>query len=112
VPKPTGERETLERLRADEDALERELASARRDAAAMVEGARREAERIAAEVRREAERDGERLRALSSEELDRALGDAEAAVAADAAELRRRALANEPRAVARAVEVVLGTGSS
>jgi F0F1-type ATP synthase membrane subunit b/b' len=108
VPTNTGERETLERLRADEDALERDLASARSDAAAAVEGARREAERIAAEARRDAERDAERLRVLASEELQRELAGAGAEIASASAELGRRAGANEERAVARALEVVLG----
>jgi F0F1-type ATP synthase membrane subunit b/b' len=104
----SGERATLERLRGDEDALEREIAGARADAAAMIEQARREAERLVADTRREAEREAERLRASAAEELEAARAGAKAELAASADELGRRATTNVDRAVVRAMEVVLG----
>ena len=85
---PARDRETLERLRGDEAALERELATARSDAAAALEGGRREAERIAASVRGEVERTRDALRAEEA-----------AALAAEAA--RARAALAEELALAR-----------
>ncbi len=105
---PGGERETLERLRGDEAALEREVSAARAEAAARIERARREAESIAAETRREAERRAGRLRAETDEELDRALAGSRAAVLAEVEELRRRAARNQEAAVTRALDVVVG----
>jgi F0F1-type ATP synthase membrane subunit b/b' len=107
VGNAVAERETLEQLAGDEAALERDIARARDDAAAIVEGARREAEAIASETRREAEREAERLRAEAAEALDRAFAAAQAGVAADATELRRRAGAQRERAVARVLAAVL-----
>jgi vacuolar-type H+-ATPase subunit H len=103
-----GERNTLERLAADEATLEREITAARRDAAATIERSRQEAERIAAEARAEAERELARLRAEAAAEADRALAERRAEAEAATAELPRRAGANRARAIARAFDVVLG----
>lgn len=107
---PGGEGETLERLAVDEAALEEEIAKARREASAAVEGARREAERIAAEARAEAERERARLRGAAAAELVRVHADERAATARAVADLPHRAAANRERAIARALEMVLGRG--
>ncbi|WP_242346840.1 hypothetical protein [Anaeromyxobacter terrae] len=103
-----GERETLERLRADEAALERELASARAEAAAAIEGARREAERIAANGRREVERLRDAIRAEEAAALTEEAARARAAVAEEVSTLAVRAEANRARALDRVLAVVLG----
>jgi F-type H+-transporting ATPase subunit delta len=108
VPSAAGERATLERLQGDEAALERAIAAARGEAAAMLEQARREAERLVAETRHEAEREAEGLRARAAEELDAARLRARGELEACSAELARRAAANRERAVARAMAVVVG----
>jgi F-type H+-transporting ATPase subunit delta len=109
VPTASGERATLDRLHGDEAALEREIADARAEAAAMLERARREAERLVAETRHEAEREAEGLRASAAKEIEAARAGAQAALATSSAELERRAAANLDRAVVRAMEVVLGS---
>jgi len=107
---PGGEGETLERLAVDEAALEGRIATARREAAAIVEGTRQEAERIAAEARAEAERERARLRGAAAAELVHVLADERAATARAVADLPHRSAANRERAIERALEVVLGRG--
>jgi F0F1-type ATP synthase membrane subunit b/b' len=103
----TRERDELERLHHDEIALERELAAARRDAAALVETARREAEAIVAEARRALEEEVAALRAAAAAELEGEREAARASTDAAIAELARRAERNRSWAVARALAVVL-----
>lgn len=102
------EQDQLERLRHDELALERQLADARRDAAAVLELGRQEADAVGAEARRLLEVDLAALRAAADAELGRAREAARAAAEEAVAELARRAERNRARAIARAVAVVLG----
>jgi F0F1-type ATP synthase membrane subunit b/b' len=104
----SGERETLERLRDDEAALEREIAAARAEAAATVEAARREAEAIVAAARRSAASEREALRAQAAAEAEAARATADEEVRAVIDALAGRARTNRERALARALEVVLG----
>lgn len=106
-----GEGGTLDQLRADEAALERGIAEARRAAAETVEAARREAEGIVAVTRREAEREAERLRRASGDVLDRVQEAGRAAIEADAAEIARSAARNRERAVDRLVALATGEAS-
>ncbi|WP_242341365.1 MULTISPECIES: hypothetical protein [unclassified Anaeromyxobacter] len=103
-----GERETLERLRGDEAALESELASVRSEAAVALESARREAERIVAAGRREVERVRDALRADEAAALDAEAQRAREAVVAEVAEVAARAERNRARALERVLAVVLG----
>lgn len=96
------------RLRDDERALVHGLDEARRGAAETVEGARREAEALLAEARRALEAEVARLRAGAAAEVERERARARASTDAASAELALRAAANRPRAVARALAVVLG----
>jgi vacuolar-type H+-ATPase subunit H len=105
-----GERETLERLHGDEAALEREIAAARSEAAAVVAAARREADAIVSAARREAEAERAALRARADAEAEAARAAGEEQTRAALAELGRRAAANRERAVERALDVVLGRG--
>lgn len=102
------ERDAVDELRLDEARLERQIAAAREEASGAVAAARREAEAIAAHARLEEARELERLRSAAGEALDRAREAAARAVAGEVAELGRRAAANRDRAMARALEVVLG----
>jgi F0F1-type ATP synthase membrane subunit b/b' len=103
-----GERETLERLAVDEAALEREIADARREAAAVVESARQEGARIAGEARAEIERELARRRAEAAAQLERALAVRRAELAEAVAALPRRVEGRRERAIARAIDEVLG----
>jgi F0F1-type ATP synthase membrane subunit b/b' len=103
----TREQDAIERLCDDETALEQALSSARREAAARVEGARREAGAIASEARRALEDEVSALRAKVSEELERDRAGARASMETAVAELARLADRNRARAVARALAVVL-----
>ncbi len=103
------DRETLERLRGEEAALERELATARSDAAAALEGGRREAERIAASVRGEVERTKDALRAEEAAALAAEAARARAALAEELASLAGQAERNRTRALDRVLSVVLGS---
>jgi F0F1-type ATP synthase membrane subunit b/b' len=105
-----AEGETLERLAADEAALEGRILEARREAAAVVEAARQEAGRIAAEARAEAERQRARLRADSEAELAEALAAEAEATARAVAELPVRAAPRRERAIAGVLDAVLGRG--
>ena len=106
--RPTGEREALERLRADESALEREIAFARAEAASAIAAARADAELARAEARLAAEREGERLRNEVAEEIDRAACASASAVEAEREALRRRAGTRWERAIVHALRAVLG----
>ncbi len=103
-----AERDPLEELRGDEEALEREVLAARREAAAIVERAHREAQAIAAEALRDGEREVGRLRAAAAEESARAAAEARAAARARTDELEQRASRNLDRAVAHAIETAVG----
>lgn len=104
------DRETLERLRGDEAALERELAAARSDASAAIEAGRREAERIAASARGEVERLRDALRVEEAAALALEAGRARTALADELASLAGRAERNRARALDRVLSVVLGGG--
>jgi len=104
----SGERDTLERLHEDEAALEQEVAWARSRAAAAIEAARREAEALVGEARREAERARAAMRARAAAEADAARATAEEETRAAVAALASGAARNRERAVARALDVVLG----
>lgn len=104
----TREQDAVETLCGDEAALEVELATARREAAARLASARREAEAIAADARRAVERELHVLRCQAAEVLERLGAEARDADGAAAAELARRAEVNRARAVDRALAVVLG----
>jgi F0F1-type ATP synthase membrane subunit b/b' len=103
----TREQGELERLHEDEIVLERELAAARSEAAALVEAARREAEAIAAEGRRALEHDVAALHAEAAAQLEAEREAAKACTRTAIAELARCAGRNRSRAVARAVATVL-----
>lgn len=102
------DRETLERLRGDEAALERELAAARAQAASIVEDARREAERIVSAARRDVERQRDALRAEEAAELAAEGARAREAVAEELGALATRAARGRERALERVLAVVLG----
>ena len=102
------DRETLERLRGDEVALERELAAARADAAAAVESARREAERIASVGRQDVERVRDALRAEEAAGLAAEAVQARGALAVELGALAERAGSRQARALERVLAVVLG----
>lgn len=104
----SGDGDALERLRGDEAALERELAAARADASAAIEGARREAERVAAAARRDLERLREGLRAEELAAVEQEAERARELLALEVAQLARRAERNSPRALERVLAVVLG----
>jgi F0F1-type ATP synthase membrane subunit b/b' len=106
---PGGERETLERLAVDEAALEREISTARREAAATIEEARQEAARIASDARAEVEGELARRRGEDAAALEQALAALRAEVAQAVAALPRLAAARRERAVERAVQAVLGS---
>jgi F0F1-type ATP synthase membrane subunit b/b' len=111
VARPLARGDTLERLQQDEAALEREIADARRDAAAAIGAARREAEVVVSKARREAEGEAARLRLAATQEVDRALAEERAALDAELAHLAERSRANRSRAVDRAVALALGEES-
>lgn len=104
----SGDAETLERLRGDEAALERQLALARAEAAAAIEGARREAELLAASGRRELERLREALRAEGAAAMEREAESGRAVLAEELSAVARSAERNGPRALERVLAVVLG----
>lgn len=108
MERTSGERETLERLQGDEAALEREISAARSEATAGVDAARSEAEAIVSAARREAEAERAALRARAAVEAEAALAAGEEETRAAVKELARRAETHRERAVARALEVVLG----
>jgi F0F1-type ATP synthase membrane subunit b/b' len=83
---PEGELQTLERLRADEAALEHWLEEARAEAARGAAEARAEAERLLAEAKERTDREVAALRSRDSEE--------EAALEARQAEELERRLAD------------------
>jgi F0F1-type ATP synthase membrane subunit b/b' len=99
--------EPLERLQQDEAPFEREIAEARRAAAAAVEAARKEAEAIVSRARREAEREAGELRRAAAEQADRTLAAERAALEAELAAIAERANSNGPRAIARALALTL-----
>jgi len=103
-----GEAQTLARLRADEQSLDRALAEARAAAAALVEGTREECGRI-----REAARTGleGELAALRAEEAERSAAAKrafQAGTAEQVSEVQRRAELNRPRALALLLRVIAG----
>lgn len=106
----SGEVETLERLRADEAALDGVLADARRDAEGVVAEARAEAARLAAAAAARLEEE----EAARREEAGRALAECEAGVRRETArrldDLHRRAEANRERAAEAVAGRVLGEG--
>jgi hypothetical protein len=109
----TGEaQESLERLRGDEAALERDIASARDDAVRIVEGARNEAARIAAAGRADVEAERQRARDAEAASLAAELDRARAAIAVELAALRERAARNREAVVERALAVVTGGGAA
>lgn len=106
----SGEVETLERLRADEVALDRALEEARRDAEGVVAEARAEAARLAAAAAARLEEEV----AARREEAARALAAVEAGVRRETArrldDLHRRAAANRERTAEAVAWRVLGEG--
>ena len=103
--------ESLERLKADEAALDRALEVARRDAEATLSQARAEAGQLAAAAAARLEEEV----AARREEAGRALAEIEAGVQRESArrldELRRRAEANREQAAAAVARRVLGAGA-
>jgi cell division septum initiation protein DivIVA len=106
----TGEIETLTRLHADEAALDRRLAEARAHAAAIIEGAHTAAARLRAAA--EADLAGELAAVREAEERRReeegATGTSRRAGLVT--EARRRAEANQERALALLLGVVASEG--
>jgi hypothetical protein len=103
-----GEVATLERLRADEVAIGRELAEARADAEILVAAAHSRAAALASVVREEVDLEITRRREEERRALDETLRAARAETAAAIEGARRTAAQRAEAAISLAIATVLG----